>query len=118
MLENLSSSLDHSFFLLDTPKDRAAAFLVSREFSLNLDVILAVCAEWPEEASEWRERSRPAKWPSSELIEDIMKSGFPFFFAKMRRALKLLRDYIGAVKDTRPRLSHDPMSGFTCLAFQ
>ena len=79
MLENLSSSLDHSVFLLDTPKDRAAAFLVSREFSLNLDVILAVCAEWPEEASEWRERSRPANWPSSELIQDIIKSGFCFF---------------------------------------
>lgn len=75
MLETFSTSLDPFFLLLDTSEDRAAALLESREVPLNLDVILAVCAEWPEEASEWRERSRQANWPSSELIQDIIKSG-------------------------------------------
>ena len=78
MLEEFSSSLDPSILFLDIPEDRAAALLELKEVPLNLDVILAVCAEWPEEVSEWRERSRPAKWPSSELIEDIIKSGFLF----------------------------------------
>ena len=88
MLETFSTSLDPFFLLLDTSEDRAAALLESREVPLNLDVILAVCAEWPEEASEWRERSRQANWPSSELIQDIIKSGFLFllfFFCLLRR---------------------------------
>jgi len=76
MLEGLSSSLDPSMLFLDIPEDRAAALLEVREVPFNVDVILAVCAEWPEEVSEWRQRSRPANWPSSELIEDIIKSGF------------------------------------------
>ena len=80
MLETFSTSLDPFFLLLDTSEDRAAALLESKEVPLNLDVIFAVCAEWPEEACEWRERSRPANWPSSELIQDIIKSGFCFFF--------------------------------------
>ena len=86
MLENLSSSLDPSILFLDIPEDRAAALLEFREVPLNADVILAACVEWPKEVSEWRERSRPAKWPSSELIEDIIKSGF-LYFAKMRKGL-------------------------------
>ena len=78
MLENLSTNLDPFFRLLDIPEDRAAALLECSEVPVNLDVILAVCAEWPEEVSEWRERSRPTNWPSSELIEDTIKSGFLF----------------------------------------
>ena len=93
MLETFSTCLDPLFLLLDTSEDRAAALLESTEVPLNLDVILAVCAEWPEEVSEWRERSRPANWPSSELIQDIIKSGFLFllfFFCLLRREKGLI----------------------------
>ena len=74
--ENFLSSLDHSYFSpLEVPEDRAAMLLELRELPLSLDYILAVCVDWPKEVNEWRERSRPSNWPSSELIDDVIKTG-------------------------------------------
>ena len=74
--ETFLSSPDHSYFSpLEVPEDRAAMLLEVRELPLNLDYILAVCVGWPKEVNEWRERSRPSNWPSSELIDDVIKTG-------------------------------------------
>ena len=47
-----SSILDHSYFSLEAPKDRAAMLLEVRELPLTLDFILSVCIDWPKEANE------------------------------------------------------------------
>ena len=76
LTETFLSSLDHSYFSqLEVPEDRAAMLLEIRELPLNLDYIPAVCVDWPKEVKEWRERSRPSNWPSSELIDDVIRTG-------------------------------------------
>ena len=75
MREKMSYLDPSCFSVVDTPENRVAALLEVKEVPLNMDVVRAVCAEWPEEASEWRERNRPANWPSRELIDDIPKTG-------------------------------------------
>ena len=73
--ETHSRRLDHSYFSLEAPEDRAAMLFELRELPLTLDFILSVCIDWPKEVNEWRERSRPSNWPSSELIDDVLKTG-------------------------------------------
>ena len=68
-------SMDHSYLSLEASEDSAATLLQIRELPLNEDCVLAVCADWPKEVNEWRERSRPSNWPSSELIDDVIKTG-------------------------------------------
>ena len=73
--ETHSRRLDHSYFSLEAPEDRAAMLLEVRELPLTLDFILSVCIDWPKEVHEWRERGRPSNWPSGELVDDVIKAG-------------------------------------------
>ncbi|XP_013397257.1 uncharacterized protein LOC106164043 [Lingula anatina] len=42
---------------------------------LNRQTIAFPCPEWPSEAEAWRKRQRKSKWPSQDLVEEIVKSG-------------------------------------------
>ena len=70
-----SGLIDSLVVRQDIPDDRAAVLLEAQQLPMCVDVILAVCVEWPDEVSEWRERSRPGNWPSRELIDRITTEG-------------------------------------------